>query len=409
VFPEPHPADAVVTVGQTGGDLRGQDQRVIQAAIEYVALLGGGVVRLLPGLYECANSVRLRSGVTLVGVGPGVVLRKSNGFETPLMLDADYGECCLSVDQPQHWQVGYGVCVSDSEAGGWHEMLATVTSVRDDQIWLDRPLEGRDLSVERAATARHSFPVITMIQIENAGLDNLVVEGNKVTNQRLNGCVGGAVYAYRCRNLHLKGLEVRDFNGDGVSIQATADLLMENCEVHGNTALGIHPGSGSQRPKIVGCHCHHNGEDGLFVCWRVRHGVFADNLIEANGRHGVSLGHKDTENLLEGNRIVGNAGHGVLFRPESADLAPHGCLLRRNIIENNGRRLPDGCGVRIEGAVRGLTLDGNIIRNTKGGKQAVGIWLGSETDEVSLNNNLVEGHREAEMRRQSAPEPPAEA
>ena len=46
-----------VTVGQGRGDLQGSDQRVIQAAVDYVARLGGGTVKILPGRYRFRNAV----------------------------------------------------------------------------------------------------------------------------------------------------------------------------------------------------------------------------------------------------------------------------------------------------------------------------------------------------------------
>ena len=46
-----------VTVGQGRGDLQGSDQRVIQAAGDYVARVGGGTVQILPGRYRFRNAV----------------------------------------------------------------------------------------------------------------------------------------------------------------------------------------------------------------------------------------------------------------------------------------------------------------------------------------------------------------
>ena len=52
-----------VTVGPDGADFCGLHDRVIQAAIEYVAARGGGTVELKAGIYRLDNSVRLRSHV----------------------------------------------------------------------------------------------------------------------------------------------------------------------------------------------------------------------------------------------------------------------------------------------------------------------------------------------------------
>ena len=42
----------------------------------------------------------------------------------------------------------------------------------------------------------------------------------------------------------------RNYNGDGISWQICHDVLVEDCHSHDNAELGLHPGSGSQRPVI---------------------------------------------------------------------------------------------------------------------------------------------------------------
>jgi hypothetical protein len=54
-----------ITVGPDKADIVGSDHRSIQAAVDYVAGLGGGTVRILPGTYRFRNAVRLRSGVRI--------------------------------------------------------------------------------------------------------------------------------------------------------------------------------------------------------------------------------------------------------------------------------------------------------------------------------------------------------
>ena len=54
------------------------------------------------------------------------------------------------------------------------------------------------------------------------------------------------------------------------------------CRVESNTGLGLHPGSGSQRPIVRENHAIGNGSDGIFVCWRVKHGLFEKNESRDN-------------------------------------------------------------------------------------------------------------------------------
>jgi hypothetical protein len=153
----------------------------------------------------------------------------------------------------------------------------------------------------------------------------------------------------------------------------------------------MHPGSGSQRPIVRGCIARHNGEDGLFLCWRVRHGLFEKNILEDNGRYGISIGHKDTDNLLQENEVRRNHEDGVFFRNESEGMAGHRNRLEKNVIENNGRQ-GEAAGIRVRGETRDLVFRNNIIRDTREPqlrKQSVGIRIENGAGEVTLENNEI--------------------
>src|SRR5687767_5854799 len=55
-----------ISVGIDSGDLRGGDHRALQAAVDYVAGLGGGTVRIGAGRYQMRNALVLRSNVQIV-------------------------------------------------------------------------------------------------------------------------------------------------------------------------------------------------------------------------------------------------------------------------------------------------------------------------------------------------------
>src|SRR3954470_13863723 len=55
---------AFIRVGVDAGDLRGNDNRALQAAVDFVAGLGGGVVEIGPGEYVMRDSLHLRPNVT---------------------------------------------------------------------------------------------------------------------------------------------------------------------------------------------------------------------------------------------------------------------------------------------------------------------------------------------------------
>src|SRR5215208_1553577 len=65
---------AEIRVGIEDGDLRGSDHRTLQAAVDYVAGLGGGTVSIGPGRYVMRNALSLRDHVRIAGVPGQTVL-----------------------------------------------------------------------------------------------------------------------------------------------------------------------------------------------------------------------------------------------------------------------------------------------------------------------------------------------
>ena len=54
-----------IRVGHRDADLIGTDHRALQAAVDYVAALGGGIVEIGAGEYLMGDSLHLRSDVTV--------------------------------------------------------------------------------------------------------------------------------------------------------------------------------------------------------------------------------------------------------------------------------------------------------------------------------------------------------
>src|SRR4029078_331541 len=90
-FAEPNWVERVtISVGPEKADLVGTTDRVIQAAVDYVARKGGGTVQVLPGIYRLRNSVFLQSKVRLLGSGTETVLFKEPSVATKLSVDGDH-------------------------------------------------------------------------------------------------------------------------------------------------------------------------------------------------------------------------------------------------------------------------------------------------------------------------------
>mgnify|MGYP005626960765 FL=1 len=63
------PGKLTLTVGPDSGDLRGSDDKILQAGIDYLSRLRGGTLQILPGEYAMRNALYMRSNVRLRGAG----------------------------------------------------------------------------------------------------------------------------------------------------------------------------------------------------------------------------------------------------------------------------------------------------------------------------------------------------
>jgi parallel beta-helix repeat protein len=327
-----------ISVGIEAGDLRGGDYRALQAAVDYIAGLGGGTVRIGPGRYEMRNALVLRSNVQIVGEPEKTVLAACDGAKVRLAADGDANERQITLEDASAFRIGDGVLIKDKSSGsGFAVTTATLVSRVDERTFrISEPLY-LDYMVSGQATASLAFPVVGGWKIENAGIEGVTIEGNRERSEYLDGCRGGGIYLFECADVKIRNCTVRDYKGDGISFQVSKNVTVENCIVENNGGLGLHPGSGSQSPVLRRNRSIGNGEDGLYVCWRVKHGLFEHNEIRGNQRVGISIGHKDTDNLFRHNIIEANADAGVLFRNESEAMGAHRNVFEENRIVDNGR------------------------------------------------------------------------
>jgi len=393
---------ATVTVGAPGSSatLSGTDNVVLQAAVDYVAGLGGGTVEIGAGTFLMRDSLHLRPNVTVRGKGDATVLLKAPSVVSPLTLDGDFGEEQVTVSQADGFHVGAGIAVWDKNAGGFHTTVGRITGRNGNTFSISRPLMA-DCMVENGAQAATVFPVISGYEADGARIENVTIDGYKGDNIHLNGCRGAGIFLYRCHGAVITGCIIRHYNGDGISFQQSNDVQVTDCISEGNTSLGFHPGSGSQRPVVKNNIARHNGEDGLFLCWRVKEGVFSGNTLEANGRFGISIGHKDTDNLIQNNRVLANAADGIFFRNESEGMAGHRNRIEDNLIENNGAKEP-AAGIRVRGETRDLILRNNTIRDTRPTaerRQTTGIRIEEKAGPITTESNQIQADKAIDDRR----------
>src|SRR5262245_34147014 len=127
---------AEIRVGVNEGDLRGSDQRALQAAVDYVAGLGGGTVHIGPGRYLMRNALILRDRVRIIGVPGQTVLAAADGAKSLLACDGDCNERQITLADPSGFRVGDGVVIADKgNSGGFGVTTATLTSQVDERTF----------------------------------------------------------------------------------------------------------------------------------------------------------------------------------------------------------------------------------------------------------------------------------
>jgi hypothetical protein len=372
-----------ITVGKKG-DIKGSDNAAIQKAVD--KLDGkGGTVEILEGEYECIDGVYLRSGVRLIGQGEKTILKKSPGFRSKIRVDADYGQLKITPEDISGFAPGMGVSAGDSKAHGWLTSTAQITEIKDGSLYFDTHLK-MNYTVPDEGFVSNAVSLIKGYGVSDASVENLVIQGNKETNFKMDGCRGGAIYFTKSEKCSVIGCDVYDYNGDAISFQITRDIRIEDCSVTGATSIGLHPGTGSARVRVKNGTFTQCGRGGFFLCWRVQDSVFEDIECVDNRDFGISIGHKDSDNLFDRCVMKHNGNVGLRFRGERDLNGAHRNGWRNCIIEDN-----KNMGIEVNGITRDNGFTNCVIRSTEEGLQPTAVSLGENTENIDFQECIIEG------------------
>jgi hypothetical protein len=379
-----------VTVGPKEAHIVGSTERALQAAVDAMARFGGGTVRVLPGTYRLRNAVFLASNVRILGSGEDSVLIKEPSVKTKLAADSDWFDQEITLDDAKGFSVGDGVCLrtKNPHNGGTDVAKRTLVARSGKRFKLDRALR-QNFWETGESTCETLFPIFSGENIADVVIENITLDGNKANNGNLDGNYAGCIFLQDCNRITMRQVTARNYNGDGLSWQICHDVLVENCHSHDHVGLGLHPGSGSQRPIMHGNRIERN-DIGIFFCWGVKFGLAEKNRIESCRGSGISIGHRDNNNLVRDNDIIGSGKVGVLFRPERGKaFAPHRNRVENNRVVDSGPE--DGVGIDVQGETDAIVLARNEIRETRMPMKRIGIRIGAQTGAVELVENKIDG------------------
>ncbi|MEI6393931.1 MAG: hypothetical protein WCT12_22865 [Verrucomicrobiota bacterium] len=168
----------ILMVGISSADIIGNDNRALQAAVDYAGNLGGGTVLIGPGEYLMRDALHLRSRVTVRGAGETTVLKKDREHRAPLAADGDFGEAAITVQNPEGFAIGRGVYVASKTIKNFLGACATILNRRSNYFTLSRSLNADVLTTDGGFAAT-IYPVISGYNLEDARVENLAVAGNR--------------------------------------------------------------------------------------------------------------------------------------------------------------------------------------------------------------------------------------
>jgi len=379
-----------ITVGPKKADLVGTTDRVIQAAVDYVARRGGGTVRVLPGTYRLRNSIFLQSKVRLLGSGTDSVLFKEPSVTTKVIVDGDHWDQEISVADPKGFEVGDGVRLvsKDPYGKGTNIIQRTLVAARGNRFKLDRRLEER-FHLEGEPQIATNFALLQCTNAADVLIESITVDGNKAHNEMVDKGAfdDGSIRMDESNRITVRDVTVRDFYCDGIVWGISHDVLVENCHLQDGARLALHSGSGSQRSIVRGNRVRHSGE-GIYFCWGAQHGLYEKNVIE-DCNYGMTLGHSDSDNLIRDNDVRRSREAGIHFRGGNKAFAPHRNRFEGNrIVDSGGEK---GVAIDINGQTESVTIIRNELRETRKPLSRIGILIGAESRDIRCTDNRIEG------------------
>ena len=379
-----------VTVGPEKADLVGSDHRVIQAAVDYAAGLGGGTVQILPGQYTFRNAVQLRSGVRVVGSGTDSVCTREASIKTPLRENSDWYDQEVTLTDATGFQIGDGIVLRtrNPHNGSFDTYKRTLVARSGNRFRLNQMLV-ENFWTHEGASAATLFALFEGFRVADVAVENICLDGNRANVEFLNGNYVGCIFLRESNRIHLRGVTARNFNGDGISWQVCHEVRVADCHSHDNAGYGLHPGSGSQRTVVTGSKLERN-DIGFFFCWGVKWGLVENNTMADNRRFGVSIGHNDTDNVVRKNEVLRSGRTGIYLRQEHGPtFAPSRNLIESNRVVNSG--LDAGVAIDIEGVTESVTLSQNVLQETRGPANRIGVRISKDAKQIALSGNRIDG------------------
>jgi hypothetical protein len=112
--------------------------------------------------------------------------------------------------------------------------------------------------------------------------------------------------------------------------------------------------------------------------------------LSENSRYGISIGHRDTDNIIRECTIERNGEVGILFRNEANEFRSGSRNRIENcIIRDNGSK-EQGIGIDIQGKTQEIVVQSTRFENTAGKNQNIAVRVGRDAERIVLQGNTFE-------------------
>lgn len=215
-------------------------------------------------------------------------------------------------------------------------------------------------------------------------------------------------------NVTIRGLEIREFGGQGIAVVRAETLVIEDSYLHDNDSHGILiQNNATTGVTIEDCRIGVDGSgvasgnagDGIRVADGADNVTIRNSIVSGNTGDGIQIaggGGNGSGHLIENNKIgtnlagtscTTNFGNGTIGIAVTGGVSS--MTIQNNIVSCNGRTQPSGgtSGDGIEMSTASTT--NNLIKDNYIGTNSSGASLGNHQNGIDINggtNNTIEGN-----------------
>ena len=338
------------------------------------------------------------------------------GFTTALAAPAKKGEKAIQVEHPELFRPGYALAFG-GKGDIWDHHFNVVAAIEGNTFTLERALT---VDADKGTRVEHAYCAITADGQNGLGVENLTIQGWEGDEKPVtNNFWFSGIHTVRCSNISIRKVEARDWQADGISIQAGKNARVEDCIAVRNRGHGFHSGTDFTDGEWVNLKASGNGGDGFYYCWHDKNVNVRNCVLSENQGHGVGgLGNPgDRRCTVEGNTIERNGRAGIEINGGMVSKS----VIRNNTIRDNSRSKPGQWpGIALFASAEdamAYTVENNVVESTLAEPTQ---WVGIEercgeprqreverdgkkivetriADENTIRGNKLSGHKTADI------------